>query len=201
MDSPVLWSRIFPPTQGINLGPVFSRHKLKEKSSCIKSRLHVGAHELSPICGFPKDDAFTSPLGGLCGCSLTWELFLKLLSKCQLFQGVMWLLRSPSWRVWVLLQIFCNFQKLRLVEKERCQGQCDLGLLAWALMGFPALGCHCRNACLWDLASIQVVHLPALPHTGWGSVQPFCSDCCSLWRIKLSRQSFKSSLSLSWCQP
>lgn len=65
-----------------------------------------------------------------------------------------------------LIYISANFQKLKLVEKERCQGQCDLGLLAWALMGFPALGCHCRNACLWDLASIQVVHLPALPHTG-----------------------------------
>lgn len=26
----------------------------------------------------------------------------------------------------------------QLVEKERCQGQCDLGLLAWALMGVPS---------------------------------------------------------------
>lgn len=127
-----------PQQKGSTLGLYFPGMKLKEKSSCIKSRLHVGAHELSPICGFPKDNAFTSPLGELCGCSLTWVLFLKLLSKCQLFQGVMWLLRSSSWRVWVLFIFLQNFQKLKLVEKERCQGQCDLGHLAWALMGVPS---------------------------------------------------------------
>ena len=103
-------SESLPQHKGSILGLYFPGMKLKEKSSYIKSRLHVGAHELSPICGFPKDDEFTSPLGGLCGGSLTRVLFLKPLSKCQLFQGVMWLLRSPSWRLCVLFIFLQNFK-------------------------------------------------------------------------------------------
>ena len=104
-----------------------------------------------------------------------------------------------------LIYIPAKFQKLipneQLVEKERCQGQCDLSLLTWALMGVPSTRVSLQKCMLWGLVSIQVLHLQALPHMGWASVQPFCSDCCSLWRIKLSRQSLLGAPSLSRCQP
>lgn len=96
-----------------------------------------------------------------------------------------------------LIYISANFQKLKLVEKERCQEQCDLGLLAWALMGFPALGCIAEmHACgLWLLFR-------------WFTCQLFhtwlreCPDFLQPVEDKtFQAKSFRSSLSLSWCQP